>query len=111
MVRPKIGDKIFLYGQFIANAGEFTEYDYNSVMGYMTTGGYLVTPIETDIFSAAVPGFISEMPLDDEFTTATPFSNMKLVDITDKLSRGVPLPAGTTIWMPLCDVRLLPSSN
>lgn len=96
----KFGDKIFLYGQFMQGIEEFGWYEYNTVMGYMTTGGYSVTPIETDIFAASVPGFVAEFLYDDSLAVATPFKKEGMVDVTDKLSLQLPLPSGTKVWMP-----------
>lgn len=97
----KFGDKIFLYGQFMTGVSEFSNYDYNSVIGYITVGGYLVYPKESDIMSASVPGFVADFPIDGEFTVATPFDHMEMVDVTDKLSRSLPLPFGVKVWMPI----------
>lgn len=94
------GDKLFLYGHFLKHLDEFSDYEYNSVMGYMTVGGYLVDSVETDIFGAAIPGFVVEILTDDSLTAKTPFDQMEMVDVTDKLSLQLPLPSGTKIWMP-----------
>lgn len=94
------GDKIFLYGQYVQNLHELEDYEYNTVMGYMTTGGYLVTPFETDLIGACIPGFVTEIPLTSSLALQTPFSKMWMVDITDRLSLALPLPTGTKVWMP-----------
>lgn len=96
----RFGDKLFVYGQFLQYLYEFPAYEYNSVMGYMTVGGYLVAPIETDYPTASVPGFVVDFQVDEQFTVATPFNQMEMVDITDKLSLSQPLPSGTKVWMP-----------
>lgn len=96
----KFGDKVFLYGQFIQRLDEFDQYEYNSVMGYMTIGGYLVAPVETDYVGASVPGFVVDL-IDPQFTVETPFDQMEMVDVTDKMSLSLPLPSGTKIWMPI----------
>lgn len=95
------GDKIFLYGQFMKYLTEVDEYEYNTVMGYITSGGYFVKPIETDIFGAAIPGFVTEILYDACLTVATPFNQMEMIDVTDKLSLQSPLPSGTKVWMPI----------
>lgn len=97
----KIGDKFFLYGQLTKYITEPDTYEYNTVMGYLTTGGYFVNPIETDIFSAAIPGFVTEILYDASFTVATPFNQMEMVDVTDKLSLQSPRLSGTKVWMPI----------
>ena len=58
MGEPKIGDKLFLYGQLLVNLEEFNDYEYNALMGYATTGGYYVNlkKVDDDFFS--VPGFV-----------------------------------------------------
>ena len=103
MDRPQIsfGDKIFLYGQLTKYITEPDTYEYNTVMGYMTTGGYLLAPIETDVFGAAIPGFVTDMPYDGQFTVLTPFNKMEMIDVTDKLSLQFPLLSGTKVWMPI----------
>lgn len=103
MDRPEIkfGDKLFLYGQYLSYIEEFEDYDYNAVMGYMTVGGFMVHPVTTIDSSASVPGFVVEIPGQLAcLAVATPFSQMEMVDVTDKLARSLPLPSGTKIWMP-----------
>lgn len=99
--KVKFGDKFFIYGQFMKFLDEVESADYNTVMGYITTGGYLVTPTESDIFGACVPGFVSEILYDASLTVATPFNQMEMVDVTDKLSLRLPLLSGTKVWMPI----------
>jgi len=110
MDKPQInfGDKFFIYGQFMKNLADFEEQEYNTVLGYITTGGYLVSPIESDIFNASIPGFVTEIlynpysTVTSPFSTiATPFNQMEMVDVTDKLSLRLPLPLGTKVWMPI----------
>lgn len=103
MGRPKIGfgDKLFLYGQLLQHLDEVDEYEYNSVMGYMTVGGYLVRPIETDIEAASVPGFVVDFLVSPQFTAKTPFDQMEMVDVSERLSLDLPLPTGTKVWMPI----------
>lgn len=102
MDQPKInfGDKLFLYGQFLQYVGEFNDYEYNSVMGYMAVGGYIVSPIETDIFAASMPGFVVDFWSEDSLTFETPFIIAGVIDVTDRLSLHLPLPLGTRVWMP-----------
>ncbi len=96
----RFGDKLFLYGQYLQYLYEFDEYNYNSVMGYMTVGGYLVVPIETSQPDASVPGFVVEFLYEPSLASATPFSQMEMVDVTDRLSLLQPQPSGTKVWMP-----------
>lgn len=96
----KFGDKLFLYGEFMAYTEEFGEYEYNSVMGYMTVGGYRVWATKTDEIGAAIPGFVVSYLSDPQFTFETPFNDMEMIDVTNKLSLSLPLPVGTKVWMP-----------
>lgn len=98
--KVKFGDKIFLYGQFLQDIYQFDEYSYNSIMGYMTVGGYFVELKETDVVGASVPGFVCDFLVDGQFTSSTPFSQMEMVDVTEKLSLSRPLPSGTKVWTP-----------
>ena len=97
----KFGDKFFLYGQLMKYLDDVDEYEYNTVMGYATVGGYFVYPQEIDLFGAAIPGFVTEILYDSCLTVATPFNQMEMVDVTDKLSLQLPLPSGTKVWMPI----------
>lgn len=99
--KVKFGDLIFYYGHFLQLLEEFEAHDYNAVMGYMTVGGYMVTPVETDIPTASLPGLIAEFPVDEQFTVAAPFTNMEMVDVTDRLALDSPMPTGTKVWMPV----------
>lgn len=100
MDKPKIGDKLFLYGQFMQYLDDFDEYEYNAVMGYMTTGGYMVTAIRSDTPDASVPGYVAEIPINAQFTPATPFNQMEMADVTGLLALSLPLLTGTKVWMP-----------
>lgn len=101
MDRPKIGDKIFLYGQMLVDLDDFSDYSYNAVMGYMSVGGYAVSAQKTEIFSASLPGFLLDAAC---LTSETPFSTEDLVDVTDRLALRPPFPAGTKVWMPVTTV-------
>ncbi len=46
-----------------------------------------------------VDGYIVEMMSVHSFASLTPFLEMEVVDVTDRLSVG-PLPAGVKVWMP-----------
>lgn len=96
----KFGDKFFLYGQFMNYLDEFNEYEYNTVLGYILVGGYELNPMQSDEFAAAIPGFVVDATQNSLFTIATPFYQMEMVDVTDKLSLQLPLPSGTKVWMP-----------
>lgn len=98
--KVKFGDKIFLYGQYLSSLESFDRYEYNSVMGYMTVGGYEVYPKETDEFSAAIPGFVADFSLDAQLAVAPPFNQVEMVEVTDRLSLLPPLLAGCKVWMP-----------
>lgn len=97
----KFGDKLFLYGQYLEYLEEFGEREYNTVMGYMTVGGYDVVPLETDLFAASIPGFVVDFLYDGSLARATPFVFGEMVDVSDKLSKQTPSPFGTTVWMPI----------
>lgn len=96
----KFGDKIFLYGQFLRDLNEFDNYDYNAVMGYMTVGGYLVNPIESDTEIASIPGFVVDFLSQPSLAVETPFLYGEMIDVTEKLALSLPLPVGTRVWMP-----------
>lgn len=102
----RFGDKLFIYGEFITFLEEFSEYEYNAVMGYMTVGGYHPHPIRTDVEGASVPGFVVDFLYSSSLASETPFYEMELVDVTDKLSLDLPLPSGTKVWMPTTDTPL-----
>jgi hypothetical protein len=97
----KFGDKIFLYGSLLNEyAPTFEGFQYNSIMGYMTIGGYDVTAVESDNPFASLPGFLVDVPFTPHFAVATPFSQMEAVDVTGKLALSLPLPSGTKVWLP-----------
>lgn len=102
MGEPKVnfGDKLFLYGHLLHYLEEFDDFEYNSVMGYMTVGGYIVSPVETDRVGACVSGYVVDILSTASLAPETPFHQMELIDITDKLSLSLPLPSGTKVWMP-----------
>lgn len=108
MVKSKVkfGDKIFLYGQFM-QVEQWEEYDfcnpiYNSVMGYIPIGGYGITPQESDILGACIPGFVVENLSGSSLAVKMPFANDELIEVTNKMSLVSPLPTGCKIWMPIC---------
>lgn len=99
----RFGDKIFAYGMM-------TDFDgaeelglinpiYNSVMGYYAVGGYYAVPQKSDNVDTCLPGFVMETI--DSLALETPFSKMKLVDVTNLLSRQEPSPSGARVWMPI----------
>ena len=100
MDTPKVGDKLFLYGHFLQFLPEFEDYEYNSLMGYMTTGGFIVQLKETDIFMASVSGLVVDFCVDSCLALKTPFPCDKFLDVTSKLSKQSPLPDGTKVWTP-----------
>ena len=103
--KVKFGDKIFLYGQFLRNIYDFDSFEYNSIMGMMTVGGYLVEPKETDIVGASIPGLICDFGINEQFTSETPFpSQVEMVDVTQRLSLSPPLLAGCKVWMPTSEL-------
>ena len=93
----KFGDKLFLYGQYLSLIEDFDEYSYNSLMGYMTVGGYSVSLVESDNILASVPGFLVEIA---SLASQTPFDNQEMIDITNKLALSLPLPVGAKVWAP-----------
>jgi hypothetical protein len=108
----KFGDKIFLYGQFM-NPEHWQEYgyynpNYNSVMGYMPTGGYGIIPRKTEIMGACVPGYIVDYLSTPSLAVKMPFANEELLDVTDNLSLELPLTKGCRVWMPVCDITANP---
>lgn len=96
MGEPKVGDKLFLYGQFLRNLEEFGDYEYNALMGYQTIGGYFVELKKSEISGASVPGFVVNFPFTPCLTPETPFS--RLEDVTDELSLQSPTLSGTKVW-------------
>lgn len=99
MGEPKIGDKIFLYGQFLRDLEEFADYEYNALMGYATTGGYFVRLVKSDDPGASVPGFVVNFYSDSVYASKTSFSELE--DITDQLSLTSPDFPDTRIWTPM----------
>ena len=98
--KVKFGDKIFLYGQYLQLIEEFEDYEYNAVMGFTTVGGYEAHAIESYEPDQCVTGFVAEIGQLSQFTVATPFLQMEMVDVTEYLARRLPLPSGTKIWLP-----------
>ena len=99
MGEPKIGDKVFLYGQFLVNLDDFSSYEYNSLMGYVTTGGYFVKLEMSDKPGVSVPGFLVDFCSDPVYTLQTTFSDME--DVTDRLSMKAPGFSDTRVWAPI----------
>lgn len=96
----KHGDKLFLYGQFLVYVPYFDEYDYNTVTGYMTQGGYVVHPVSTPDKNICIAGFVTEMGSTPSLAPAAPFAYDELIDVTHLLSKSQPLTTGTKVWMP-----------
>lgn len=96
----KFGDKIFLYGQYLRFMDEFDEYEYNTINGFITVGDYEVSVLRSNEPDASVPGFVADLGQHAQFTVEMPFSQMEMVDVTDYLSRSLPLPSGTRVWLP-----------
>lgn len=93
----KFGDKIFLYGQYLSFLDEYDDYSYNSLMGYMTIGGYEVFLKKIDDNLASVPGFLVEIA---SLASQTPFVDKEMVDVTKDMALSLPLPVGARIWAP-----------
>lgn len=96
----KFGDKIFIYGQYMLLLEEMPDNDYNTVIGYITVGGYSVYPIESEVEMASIPGFVIETSLSGSLAFETPFVNADYIDVTEKLSRQIPMLDGSRVWMP-----------
>lgn len=79
----KLGDKVFLYGMFLQFLPE-DEFDYNTVKGFSVN---------------EMSGFVVDFVSIDSLAWRTAFSDF--VDVTESLTRKVPSPAGTKIWMPM----------
>lgn len=94
------GDKIFLYGQHLQYLEFLDEAQYNSVLGYMTVGGYFVYPVETDTPNASIPGYVVDAGFTTSLAPATPFDRMDMIEVTDCLALNSPQPSGTKVWMP-----------
>ena len=97
---PKIGDKLFLYGHFLQFLPEFEDYEYNALMGYMTTGGFVVQLVKTDNLASSVSGFVVDFSVDTSLAVKTPFPYEEMLEVTQELSKQSPLPEGTKIWAP-----------
>ncbi len=98
--KVKFGDKMFIYGQYLEYLEDFSDYEYNTIMGYITVGGYFVDLEESDEPLAAVPGFVVEFLSTPSLAFATPFVDVELIDVTNDLSRSTPMMNGTKIWAP-----------
>lgn len=78
------GDKFFLAGKFTSLTYLFEDLEENSIVeNGKTVHGFVV-----DILSA------------DSLAPVTPFNQVEMVDVTDKLSIRPPQPSGTKVWMP-----------
>lgn len=98
MGRPKIGDKVFLYGQFMQLLEDFDEFSYNSLLGHTTIGGYCVELEKNDNNLYSVPGFVVDFQPTLCLTSLASFTELR--DITDKLAKQLPLASDTVIWTP-----------
>ena len=102
MGKPKIGDKVFLYGQFLRDVEGFSDYEYNSLVGYATSGGYFVQLVESKELGASVPGFVIDLYSLPVYTPETLFfENWELVDVSDRLALQSPQLVGTRIFAPI----------
>lgn len=79
----------------------FANPQYNTVMGYVPVGGYIVHPQTTDMVAACMPGFVVDFLQGASLAAATPFADAELIDITDSLSLQFPYIAGSKVWMPI----------
>lgn len=79
----KFGDKLFVYGQFLQLLPDYEEMDYNVL-----------------IDEVLVHGFVVDFGTDSQFTVETPFTDLELVDVTDKLAKRLPILDGNRIWAP-----------
>ncbi len=95
----KFGDKFFLYGQLLSVVDDFEEREYNTVQGYKMAG-YNMLAVESTDQDAKIPGFVVEILSTPSLATETPFLQMEMIDVTQRLSRTLPLPSGTKVWMP-----------
>jgi hypothetical protein len=98
----KFGDKIFVYGQFMSE-DFLEEHDlinpiYNSVMGYVATGGYLVVAEKSTQYGVCLPGFVVDFLQQPSLAVLPPFD---LIDVTDILSLQSPSTLGNKVWMPI----------
>lgn len=106
MDEPQIsfGDKIFLYGQFMEQE-RWDEYGfcnpvYNSVMGYIPNGGYLIHPQKTEIPGACLPGFVVDFLSESSLALRAPFV-ADWIDVTEDLALQTPYFMGCRTWMPV----------
>ena len=90
----KFGDKLFLYGTYLRFLPEDGEFHYDTVKGQSTTNMSVM-----NVEQQEVAGFVVDFLSIDSLTSGTAFSN--LVDVTTSLSRQVPSPSGTKVWMPI----------
>lgn len=79
------GDKFFLANQFTQLAYLFEDLEENSVI--MPDG-------------SQIDGFVVDLLAADSLAPATPFTQVEMVDVTDKLAIRLPQPSGTKVWMP-----------
>lgn len=99
----KFGDKIFAYGPMTdpdrAEELGFENPSYNTVVGYMSVGGYYIVPQKTDQVDVCLPGFVVDtIP---SLASKTLFSKVEMIDVTKILSKQDQILSGTTVWMPV----------
>ncbi len=82
----KFGDKMFLAGPFLDCVEGFGEFETNSVI------------VDDNNF---IHGYVVEILSAHSLASITPFNKEEMVDVTEKLSQQLPLPAGTKVWMPV----------
>lgn len=83
----KFGDKLFVYGEYLQNLSDYDNPEFNSIID--------------DMNNIEIHGFVVDFLFTASLTVATPFSQVDMVDVSRKLSRHLPLPAGTRVWMPM----------
>ena len=81
--KVKFGDKLFLYGKYLQLLPDYGEPEYNIL-----------------IDDVPIYGFVVDFLLTPSLASQTPFSDMEMIDVTDKLAHRLPLPDGNTIWSP-----------
>lgn len=91
------GDKLFLHGSFLQFLPEDGEFQYNAVKGSMAINNIAVIDVNAD--QGEIAGFIVDFLSIDSLAFGTAFS--RLVDVTESLTRQVPSPSGTKVWMPI----------
>lgn len=79
----KFGDKLFLYGKYLQLLPDYENPEYNILLD-----------------DAQIYGFVVDFLLTSSLAVKTPFSELEMVDVTDKLARHLPLPEGSTVWTP-----------